>query len=69
MRAAKSEQHIAPIAALLFGVFIVIGIVGIPVLSNLGASDNWLGAWSGAMTLKVDETAVVRRTALPASRS
>ncbi len=51
MQTAKIDQHITPIAAMLFGVFILIGIIGIPILANLRASDNWIGAWTTAMTL------------------
>src|SRR5258705_12146176 len=51
MQVSKSDQHISPVAGLLFGVFITIGIIGIPFLENLKAGDNWIGAWVTIMTL------------------
>lgn len=50
MQSVKSDQHISPIAVLLFGVFVSIEIIGIPAIERLGASDNWIGSWVALMT-------------------
>src|SRR5260221_4065296 len=51
IQTVKNNQHISPIAGLLFGVFIAIGIIGIPILESLNAMDNWIGSWVAVMTL------------------
>jgi regulator of protease activity HflC (stomatin/prohibitin superfamily) len=51
MQSAKTDQHITPIAMTLFGICLLIGVLGIPVMENQGISDNWMGTWVVAMAL------------------
>jgi regulator of protease activity HflC (stomatin/prohibitin superfamily) len=44
VRNAKIDQHISPIAGALFGVFLVIGILG-AILMDSRVGDGWIGAF------------------------
>jgi regulator of protease activity HflC (stomatin/prohibitin superfamily) len=51
MQSARVNQHIPPVAILLFVAFILAGVIGIPILESRNASDLWIVSWIIAMTL------------------
>lgn len=51
IRSVKTDQHITPIAAMLFGVFIVVGVIGRAMMQTYSISDSWLSLWVAANTL------------------
>ncbi len=51
MQLTKTDRHISPIAAMLFGVFILVGIIGRAIMGTYGVSANWLSLWVAANTL------------------
>jgi regulator of protease activity HflC (stomatin/prohibitin superfamily) len=51
MQSAKIDQHITPVAILLFSVFILAGILGMAILQGQNVSDIWIVTWIVATTL------------------
>ena len=51
MQPARINQHISPLAIFAFCVILLLGIVGLPILTARGVSDNWLGVWMAAVIL------------------
>ncbi len=51
LTASKSDQSVPAIAGLIFTLFLILGIGGIPVLETWGVPDNWVGAWTTVMSL------------------
>ena len=51
MQPARIDQHISPLAIFAFCVILLLGIVGLPILTARGVSDNWLGVWMAAVIL------------------
>ena len=51
MQPARINQHISPLAIFAFCVILLLGIVGLPILTARGVSDNWIGVWMAAVIL------------------
>jgi len=51
MQPARIDQHISPLAIFAFCVILLLGIVGLPILTARGVSDNWIGVWMAAVIL------------------